>query len=223
MEITLLRIFLTPVLVLVIFFLQRKWGARVGGLFLGLPINITPFLIIIYLQESKKFFETAIHGVFIGQIVLLIFAFTYSRLATRFNWWLTIALVTATTFSSSLILHYLNSSFPITLSVTFILYLMVRKTWPKTSDSSNWLEPTNWDLPFRLVATSLTVFLLTTFSYLLGPTVSGTFSAYPIILTFLGSLSHRRSGPSHILKTLQGMIYLLPLSYGIFLALLALV
>ena len=223
MEITLLRIFLTPVLVLVIFFLQRKWGARVGGLFLGLPINITPFLIIIYLQESKKFFETAIHGVFIGQIVLLIFAFTYSRLATRFNWWLTIALVTATTFSSSLILHYLNSSFPITLSVTFILYLMVRKTWPKTSDSSNWLEPTNWDLPFRLVATSLTVFLLTTFSCLLGPTVSGTFSAYPIILTFLGSLSHRRSGPSHILKTLQGMIYLLPLSYGIFLALLALV
>ena len=168
MEVTLLRIFLTPVLVLVIYFLQRKWGARVGGLFLGLPINITPFLIIIYLQESNEFFETAIHGVFIGQIVLL-------------------------------------------------------KTWPKTSASSDWQEPTNWDLPFRLVATSLTVFLLTTFSYLLGPTVSGTFSAYPVILTFLGSLSHRRNGPAHILKTLQGMIYLLPLSYGIFLFLLALV
>lgn len=158
-----------------------------------------------------------------GQIVLLIFAFTYSQLATRFNWWLTIALVTAITLSSSLILHYLNLNFPITLSATFILYLVVRKTWPKTSASSNWQEPTNWDLPFRLVATSLTVFLLTTFSYLFDPTVSGTFSAYPVILTFLGSLSHRRGGPSHILKTLQGMIYLLPLSYGIFLALLALV
>jgi len=223
MEVALLRIFLTPVLVLVIYFLQRNLGARVGGLFLGLPMNIMPFLVIIYLQESNKFFEAAIHGVFIGQIVLLIFAFTYARLATHFNWWLTISLVTLTTLSSSLILHYLNLSFPITLSVTFILYLVVRKTWPKTSASSNWQEPTNWDLPFRLVVTSLTVFLLTTFSYLLGPIVSGTFSVYPIILTFLGSLSHRRSGPSHILKTLQGMIHSLPLSYGIFLFLLALI
>ena len=194
-----------------------------GGLFLGLPINITPFLIIIHLQESNEFFKDTIHGVFLGQIVLLIFAYTYSRLATRLNWWLTITLVTLITLSSSLILHYLNLSFSITLSVTFILYLVLRKTWPMTSSISNWQEPTNWDLPFRLVVTSLTVFLLTTFSHLFGPIVYGTFSAYPIILTFLGSLSHRRSGPSHILKTLQGMTYSLPLSYAIFIFILAII
>jgi len=223
MEMILLRIFLTPILVLTIYLLQKKWGASVGGLFLGLPINITPFLIIIHLQESNEFFKDTIHGVFLGQIVLLIFAYTYSRLATRLNWWLTITLVTLITLSSSLILHYLNLSFSITLSVTFILYLVLRKTWPMTSSISNWQEPTNWDLPFRLVVTSLTVFLLTTFSHLLGPIVSGTFSAYPIILTFLGSLSHRRSGPSHILKTLQGMTYSLPLSYAIFIFILAII
>jgi hypothetical protein len=223
MEITLLRIFLTPILVLTIYLLQKKWGARAGGLFLGLPINITPFLIIIHLQESNEFLKDAIHGVFVGQIVLLIFAYAYSRLATLLNWWLTITLVTLITLSSSLMLHYLNLSFSITLSVTFILYLVVRKTWPKTSAISNWQEPTNWDLPFRLVVTSLTVFILTTFSNLLGPIVSGTFSAYPIILTFLGSLSHRRSGPSHILKTLQGMTYSLPLSYAIFIFILVII
>jgi hypothetical protein len=42
-------------------------------------------------------------------------------------------------------------------------------------------------------------------------------------LTFLGSLSHRRSGPSHILKTLQGMTYSLPLSYAIFIFILVII
>lgn len=220
---TLLRIFLTPVLVLAVYLLQKKWGARVGGLFLGLPINIAPFLVIIHLQESDQFLIDAIHGVFIGQVVLLIFAFSYSRLAINFDWRLTITLVTTITLISSLILHYLKLSFPITLAVTLIAYIAIRNTWPKTITTSHWEESFNWDLPLRLAITSLTVYVLTTYSHFLGPILSGTLSAYPIILTFMGSLSHRRSGPPHILKTLQGLIYSLPFTYAILISLLVLI
>lgn len=222
METTLLRIFLTPVLVLTVYFLQKKWGARAGGLFLGLPINIAPFLILIYLQENDRFLKEAIHGVFVGQIVLLIFAFVYSRCAIRFEWRLTITLVTAITLLFSLILHYLNLGLQVTLAATLFLYIAIRYSWPKNTEASIWEESFNWDLLFRLVVTSITVFLLTTFSNYLGPILSGTLSAYPIIMTFMGAMSQRRSGPPHILKTLQGLIYSLPVSYAILLFLLAL-
>lgn len=222
MEITLLKIFLTPVLVLSVYLLQKKWGATVGGLFLGLPIIIASFLIIIYLQESDNFFRGAIHGIFYGQIVLLIFSYSYSRLAMNLSWSVTIGLVTLITLSSSVVLQYLNLSFPSTLVITFILYAVLRIAWPKPPAVSNWKESFHWELPFRLLVTQLTVLVLTTFSHFFGPKVSGALSTYPIILTFLGSFSHRQSGPSHILKTLQGLIYSLPISYAILMILLIL-
>jgi hypothetical protein len=221
-EITLLKIFLTPVLVLLVYLLQKKWGATVGGLFLGLPIIIAPFLIIVYLQESHNFFKGAIHGVFLGQIVLLIFTYSYARLATKLSWYITIGLVTLITFSSSIVLQYLNLSFPSTIIITFVLYVVLRIAWPKPPTESHWQESNRWELPFRLLVTPLTVFVLTTFSHFFGPKVSGALSTYPIILTFLGSLSHRQGGPSHILKTIQGLIYSLPISYAIFMALVVL-
>ena len=56
-----LKLFLAPFFVWIISVLQGRYNARLGGLFLGLPLTTGPFLLIIGLQEGRSFAKTAAH------------------------------------------------------------------------------------------------------------------------------------------------------------------
>ena len=54
-----LKLFLAPLFVWIISILQGRYNARLGGLFLGLPLTTGPFLLIIGIQEGRSFAKTA--------------------------------------------------------------------------------------------------------------------------------------------------------------------
>ncbi|MBI3430290.1 MAG: hypothetical protein HY050_09620 [Actinobacteria bacterium] len=209
-----LKLFLIPAFVLLISYIQKRWGHGIGGKLLGFPIITGPFLLIIYLQEGRTYAAAAAHGVLMGQIVLMTFLWSYSKTALLMAW--APALATATLLN--LLLGFFLSSFAISLPLTLILLTLTwagaMKFWPKYSSPPMESERPRWELPVRMLASVGLILILTGLADALGARISGALSTYPVIISVLGSSNHRRSGSDALLATTHGLLKTLPLAIG---------
>ena len=218
MTLALLKVFLAPFFIWIVSVLQRNFGAKAGGFFIGLPLTTGPFLIIIALQEGGAFAKAAAHGVMVGQISLIIFAYCYAQFALRFNWFSAISLASFMVIGSGYLFQLITlNNWQVTL-ILLLLWLMALKFWPTYEKPTDKPTPPNWELPIRLSLAALFIIVLTWLANELGTKLSGAISAYPVILTVLGSLTHRRYGPKYIVDTLHGLTQVFMLTPLIMLA-----
>ena len=214
-----LKLFLAPFFVWVISVLQGKYNARMGGLFLGLPLTTGPFLLIVGIQEGRSFAKTAAHGVLVGQLSLIIFSFVYALAAGKFNWAKSIAIATVAVWSSGYIFTQINFSNLGVILTLFFVWAMALALFPKYEKPTDQVSAPKWELPVRLITAVLLILALTAAANILGSRVSGALSTYPTIITVLGSFSHRRNGPKHLIATLHALIQALPITSAIMIAL----
>ena len=88
------KLLFAPVFVIGTYLIQRRFGARWGGISMAVPFILAPILIAIYIEQGSDFLYSSIVGSYAGQIALLFFIATYTRMAPRFNW--SICIVSAT-------------------------------------------------------------------------------------------------------------------------------
>ena len=218
MTLALLKVFLAPFFIWVISILQKRFGAKAGGFFIGLPLTTGPFLIIVALQEGGTFAKLAAHGVMVGQISLIIFAYTYAQFALRLNWLAAIISASLAVVTSGYICQLIPfNNWQVTLTL-IVLWLLALKFWPKYEKPLDKPAPPQWELPLRLFLAALFIIVLTWLANELGTKLSGAISTYPVILTVLGSLTHRRYGPKYIVDTLHGLAQIFMLTPLIMLA-----
>jgi hypothetical protein len=84
---TLLKILLTPALVVVATLLARRWGPGVGGTIAGLPLTSTPVSIFLALEQGPMFAATAALGTLLGLLSQAALFLAYSWSARRAAWW----------------------------------------------------------------------------------------------------------------------------------------
>ena len=56
-------------------FRSKKYGPKIGGVFVAIPFIATPILLAIYFEQGKEFFHQAIIGTYAGQAGVLIYIF----------------------------------------------------------------------------------------------------------------------------------------------------
>ncbi|MEI6812077.1 MAG: hypothetical protein WCK72_04745 [Actinomycetes bacterium] len=208
----LLKLILAPSFVAFLSFIQRRWGDGLGGRLIGLPITTGPFIFIIYLQEGSSFASDAAHGVLVGQVALIIFAWSYSTSAVKYQWRRALAQGSAACIISGAILTSFYIPLGLLLLILLITWSAATKFWPEYSNPPREKSAPRWELPARLVVTVLLILSLTGFASLLGPRVAGALSTYPVITSVLGGFNQRRFGPGATVATLQGMVQVLPLT-----------
>ena len=207
-----LKLFLAPFFVWIISVLQGRYNARLGGLFLGLPLTTGPFLIIIGLQEGRSFAKTAAHGVLVGQLSLIVFCFVYALAAKSLNWKWSIFTATIAVWSSGYFFNLINFSNLGVAMTLFFVWAISLGLFPKYEKPIEKVVAPKWELPVRLITTVVLILLLTATANILGSRVSGALSTYPTIITVLGAFSHRRNGPKYLIATLQALIQTLPIT-----------
>ena len=211
----LLKLFLAPLFVALVSFIQRRWGDGIGGRLIGLPLTTGPFIFIIYIQEGGHFAARAAHGVLTGQIALIVFSWVYAKRALVRSWW--IALLEGTL--SCLITGYLATSVDIRLSLLLpllvALWICAMKFWPKYLVHERVTIVPSWELPARIAVTVVLILTLTGFASVLGPRVAGALSTYPVIISVLGAFSQKRFGPHSTVATLHGLVQALPVTTAI--------
>jgi hypothetical protein len=207
-----LKLFLAPFFVWIISVLQGRYNARLGGLFLGLPLTTGPFLLIIGLQEGRSFAKTAAHGVLVGQLSLIVFCFVYALAAKSLNWKRSIFIATIAVWSSGYFFNLINFSNLGVAMTLFFVWAISLGLFPKYEKPTEEVVAPKWELPVRLITTVVLILLLTATANILGSRVSGALSTYPTIITVLGAFSHRRNGPKYLIATLHALIQALPIT-----------
>jgi len=201
-----LKIFLSPLLMLIVTWLQARTSANAGGRFMGWPLVTGPIILIIFLQDGADFAAKTAHGSLLGQISLIAFAWSYALVALRAPWYVSIACATVTFIGSV----YLVSLLHIPLWLTFILLAMalflVNKFWPKYEAITTPLSSPRWELYLRIALVVTLVFVLSEFSQTLGAALTGGFSTYPVIATIMGTFNHKRFGASAAISLHHGLM-----------------
>jgi hypothetical protein len=98
MMMLLLKLTLAPLLVAAATLAVRKWGARVGGLLLGLPLTTGPIFLFLAIDQGPHFAAGATMGILFGLIGLAAFSVTYVAASSRAGWAASLASATAAFF-----------------------------------------------------------------------------------------------------------------------------
>ena len=201
-----LKIFLSPLLMLIVTWLQARTSANAGGRFMGWPLVTGPIIFIIFLQEGAAFAAKTAHGALLGQISLIAFAWSYSFIALRAPWYAAIPVATVTFIGSV----YLISLIHVPLWLTFILLtaalILVNRYWPRYEPITTPLSSPRWELYLRIALVITLVFVLSEFSQTLGPSLTGGFSTYPVIATIMGTFNHKRFGANAAIGLHHGLM-----------------
>jgi hypothetical protein len=211
----LLKLFLAPTLIALVSFAQTKWGDKVGGRLIGLPITTLPFITVIWVQEGRTFAGHAAHGTVVGQISLIVFLWVYAYAALRLTWLPALSIATLACIVSGYFATLRVIPMYALVPIIYSLWFVGLKFWPRYINDKKAVKPPKWELPARMLATVILIFVLSTFATFLGPNLAGALSSYPVIVTVLGAFSHRRNGPAPIVASMHGLMQVMPLAITI--------
>lgn len=204
MDVVLLRMTLTPALVLLVSLVQRRWGNALGGRLIGLPLTTGPFLVLVLLSQGPTATALAAHGVVAGQISVVAFCAGYSHLARRTRWWRALPGAWVLAFACVVALQGVASTW-LAAAVVVAAVVVALRTWPSFPGAAAPPRvPAAWETPVRAVVTGALVATLTGLARVLGPHLAGLLATTPVIVSVLGPATHRASGPAAASALLRG-------------------
>lgn len=201
-----LKLILTPLLMISLTCASKKWGQTVSGMFAGLPLNSGPISFLYALQYGTPFAAQAAVGSMGGMIAVALFALVYATLARRTSWFISVIAAEIAYFAIIYLLNVLSLPLiPTTLVSCVALALILRRMPPRTGTIPP-LSLGKWDLPIRVVTATLFVLALTALGEILGPQLGGLASTFPIFATVLSVFAHRQQGPEAANHWLRGVV-----------------
>ena len=184
----------------------RRYGPRASGLLVGLPLTSGPVIFFQALEQGQAFAAHAALGTLTGLIALSAFCLSYGRLAPRAPW-LACALAG---WASYLLLAWCLLGVELELLASALLVTAVlasvQKLLPRRESSEASSPASAWDLPFRIVAATSMVLLLTGMANSLGPRLSGLLAPFPIYASVVAISTHAHQGGGAALAVLRGVL-----------------
>jgi hypothetical protein len=205
----LLKIALAPTLVALATLAGRRFGARVSGWLVGFPVVAGPVLWFYSREQGADFAAGAAAGTVLGNVSLCLFLLTYAWSATRRGWMPSMLLGWLAFVAATLLLDRLSwvgqAPLVVRLAAAYLALAATARSLPRLERRPPGRRPPH-DLLLRMVATALLVVTLTGVAHLLGPSLSGLFTPFPVATTVLVVFAHREGGPSGVLAVLEGFI-----------------
>jgi hypothetical protein len=202
-----LKLLLAPLLVVASSLAGRRWGPRVAGVFVVLPVVAGPILLILYLDHGSRFAAQAARAATLGIVPLALFALVFGYLSRRHGWLLTLVVSWVVVLLADLALAQVDVPAGLAL-VLALLALHGTNGQLRRLDqpapvalSASW-----WDLPARAVATALLVVLVTGPATSVGPALTGMLTPFPIALSVVCAFTTAQVGHAGVLALLRGAV-----------------
>jgi hypothetical protein len=204
------KLLFAPLFVIGTYFIQRRFGARWGGISMAVPFILVPILLVIYLQHGSEFLYDSIVGTYAGQISLLCFIATYSRMSPRFNWPICIVASTSVFLIGVAILSPLITNLWVGIALWLIVWTISLKRFVAYDRNAKLPTAPKWDIWLRVASALLLIFTITQFAENLGPQLSGAFATYPVMTSIMTTFNHYRFGPNSSTALMHGLLQYLP-------------
>jgi hypothetical protein len=190
----LLKLILVPCLIAIVTVTTRRWGPRVGGLLLALPVVAGPTLAFYAIEQGNTFAAAAAEATLIGLVAAAGFCVSYARSAAHWKWplslligWLTFGLVTV-------LLHRFQLPAFVDLVLALAPLVSARGLIPASRSTPAPTSMPRWELPLRMTAAGMLVFILTSVAPSLGASVSGVLTPFPVATATIAGFTHARVG-----------------------------
>jgi hypothetical protein len=210
-ETLVLKVALAPALVVGVTLAARRWGSRVGGMLIALPVVAGPILLVITLEHGEVFGARAARGALLGVVALSAFCVAFAAAATRMRWPAAL-LIGWAAYAGVAACGSRWDAPPLAGLATALAALLVARAFFRRDDHTDALSLSRppWDLYARAGATAALVIVLTTAAGALGPAVSGVLTPFPIAASVLAAFTLAHDGPAASLAMLRGFVVALP-------------
>jgi hypothetical protein len=216
----LLKVVLTPALIAAATLAGRRWGDRLSGWLVGLPLTSGPVVFFLAIDQGSRFATTAALAVLLGTISQAAFAVAYARAEVLLGW-PAAAAAGCTVFALSTV-GFQRVSLPALPAFALVTASLILATllMPSSRPTDNRGPASRWDLPLRIVVATALVLVLTGFAPAIGAHLTGLLSPFPVYAGVLAIFAHRQS--SHAANNVLRGLLLGLFSFGAFFLVLAL-
>jgi hypothetical protein len=202
----LMKLTLAPLLVATATLMTRRWGPKIGGLLMGLPLTTGPIFLFLATDQGPRFAATAAVGILFGLIGLAAFAVAYAASSSRIGWVGSLGVAVAAFIAFSVAASRLGSDIIVAALAAWVALLLaaslIRK--PKLRPAS--APPAWWDLWVRMIAVAALTLATTAVAGRLGPVLSGIVGTYPVAITVVVTFTHAQLGRDAAAVMLRGSV-----------------
>ena len=202
----LLKLLLVPTFIGFVSLAGRRWGTTVSGWLIGLPLSSGPVAFILALEQGLEFASKASQAIMLGIVSVFAFCVAYSWLAIRRGWVESTLAGAIAFFAATFILNAFSVSLWVETALAILSLLASLYLLPRVGSDHPPPELTRWELPLRMAAATVLVFLITGLATLLGPQLTGLLTPFPIYVTTMGVFTHRSQGGKETVKLIRGVI-----------------
>jgi hypothetical protein len=201
-----LKLILVPLLIAGVTMAGRRWGAAVAGWLSAFPVVSGPILLFMALEQGPAFTAQAAMGTLSAVLAILAFGIAYAWAAIRHHW--AVSLMAGFLGYAAAVAGLSLWTPPLWLAASAVAaaLLLAPRLYPSLPPSRPALAQSFMDIPLRMVAGALLVWLVTHFAARMGPHLSGIFAMFPVMGSVLTVFSHRQSGAAFAIGMLRGMV-----------------
>ncbi len=190
-----LKLCLAPALVVAVSLAGRRWGPRLAGILVVLPVVAGPILLIVYLEHGRDFTARAAAATTLGIAPLAGYAVVFALVSRRCRWLPSLAASWSTVLLADLALAQVRLPAVVALAVAVLALLAAGRLLARlSSPAPPTSRPPGWDLPARALATAVLVLLLTGLSAVLGPVWTGVLTPFPVALSVVCAFAVAHDG-----------------------------
>lgn len=173
----------------------ERAGPLVGGLVATLPISAGPVYIFLAIDHGAHFIGASALGSLVSNGINIVFALTYALLAQRRSLAVSLSGAFSVWIVASSLTHFVSWTLP--AAIVFNVAVLGMSLWLSSAlrhVRSPQVKARWHDFVMRAAMVALLVGIVVTLSYHIGPTASGNLAVFPIVLSSIIIILHRRVG-----------------------------
>lgn len=200
-----LKLAVAPAFVIATSLSTRRYGARVGGIFGGLPLIAGPILLVLAIEQGRAFATHAAVATLLGVVALSAFVVVYVGISRRLAWWWAVPGGWGAFAVVLLGLDHVHVGAVTALVCALGALAATLIVLPRASRAVEPHPPhAAWDLPFRAACAVLPILVVTASARALGPHASGLLASFPVTTPVLAAFTQAQRGWRESTALLRG-------------------
>lgn len=205
----LVKIFLTPLLILMCLLVARRWGSFVGGVIAGLPLISGPVSFFLTLEQGAAFSAAASFNTLLGVLACTITALIYPWLAAwGLPWFAALPAALCGFFAGGWVVLHLPFTHVWAVALSSLSPVLVLTCLPRVPAvcRPGHAMAAYVRVPIQMACGAGLVFAVTEAAHLLGPGWSGVLMFFPVMVCSIVPFAHATLGAGAVISIFRGIM-----------------
>ena len=201
-----LKLVLAPLIIAAATLVSRRWGERISGLMIGLPLTSAPVSIFFAIEQGREFAASAALGSILGMIPVAVFCLGYVKAARRFSWYISAVIGIAGYFLAVWAISHLSVNLEEIVILVPLALLLALLILGQPKEKAGAIAAPWWDLPARMAIAAILLVSITALANQLGSKWSGLLSPFPVFSFIMATFSHSQGGTDAAWRFMRGLL-----------------